>query len=59
MVIDSIGGPFPNSMWRRIWPVYLLAPVVLFLLLQTLWRVFAAPSTSVVETGRQSRDLEE
>ena len=43
IAIDSIGAPVRNSPWWRIWPAYLLAPVVLFLLLQTLWRVFASP----------------
>ncbi|MCA9269630.1 MAG: hypothetical protein KDA41_14210, partial [Planctomycetales bacterium] len=39
-VIDALGlSPLSSSMFR-LWPLYLLAPVVLFLLLQVLWRVF-------------------
>jgi len=43
IAIDSIGAPVRNNPWWRIWPVYLLAPIVIFLLLQTLWRVFSDP----------------
>ena len=46
IAIDSLGEPVRNNPWWRIWPVYLLAPVVLFLLAQTLWRVFATKPSS-------------
>lgn len=45
IMIDSIGAPVRNNPWWRIWPVYLLSPIVLFLLAQTLWRVFATPKS--------------
>ena len=43
VALDSIGAPLRNNPWWRIWPVYVFAPVVAFLLLQSLWRVFATP----------------
>ncbi len=46
ILIDSIGAPVRNNPWWRIWPAYLLAPVVLFLLAQILWRVFASASAN-------------
>jgi hypothetical protein len=42
-VIDSLGLPFTQSAWWRLWPIYLLAPAVLLLAAQSLWRVFATP----------------
>ena len=44
--IDAIGLPFRNSVWWRIWPVYVLAPAVLLLAAQSLWRVFARDEVS-------------
>lgn len=57
MAIDSIGAPVRNSVWWRIWPVYLLAPLVAFLLLQSLWRVFASPRPADTKTTDDSSEL--
>lgn len=40
-VMDSLGLPFGKHVWWRLWPIYLLAPAVLLLAAQSLWRVFA------------------
>lgn len=40
-VIDALGLPFRQSAWWRLWPLYVLAPAVLLLAAQSLWRVFA------------------
>jgi hypothetical protein len=46
-VIDALDLPFRNSLWWRLWPLYVLAPAVLLLAAQSLWRVFATkPSSS-------------
>jgi myo-inositol 2-dehydrogenase/D-chiro-inositol 1-dehydrogenase len=41
-VADAVAGPVRQNLWFRLWPLYVFAPVAFFLLLQTLWRVFAA-----------------
>ncbi len=40
--VDAIGSPVRSSPLWRMWPLLLLAPVTIFLLLQILWRVFPA-----------------
>jgi hypothetical protein len=40
-VVDALRLPFRDHLLWRLWPVYLLTPIVLFLLLQLLQLVFA------------------
>ena len=40
VLMDGFGATVRDNPWWRLWPVCLLSPIVLFLALQILWRVF-------------------
>jgi hypothetical protein len=53
-VVDAIAGPVRKNLWFRLWPVYVFAPIALFLLLQSLWRVFAAAPAKPASSWQRS-----
>jgi hypothetical protein len=52
--VDVIAGPIQNP-WFRAWRFYVFIPIMGFLLLQALWRVFATvpakPASSSASEG--------
>lgn len=55
-VIDAARPELRDSVWWRLWPLYVFAPVMLFLLLQSLWRVFASDAVPSQRGGPDSND---
>jgi predicted dehydrogenase len=53
-VVEGLNLPFREHLLWRLWPVYLLAPIVIFLLLQGLRLVFR-PSNAASETRRREK----